>query len=232
MYYTNDYKLQPPTLTSGAHFALFNLFSEKQIIYLMKRFNYSNENFAIMAGDEEWIKKHNPDFFKYEKRSEIRKDVRTLLQYAQDLVANWIFEDSVEKIIQANSSCHIYKNGADKYRKILVSRVTYETDFILKKNEIIKPVELTMDYFGYFYRKEFFHLRLNKFDYLKDEKALLLIIDTQNNLCGLIDFSKPIKHKIVEVQAWGNKEAQEIYLSRDNLHPLSELCLLLENSIQ
>lgn len=231
MYDKQNYKLQQPSLTSGAYYALFKLFSEEKIISLMKRFDYSDENFAIMAGDKKWLKENNPDFFRPSRFAIERKDSRTVLQYAQDLVANWLYEDIVEKIISVDKEIHISKNGVDKNRQFLVKDVTYATDFVIEKEGEQRPLELTMDYNGYLERRGFFHLRESKYQYLERENALLLIIDTCNNLCVVMDFKKPHKHKEVKVDAWGHKTAQEVYVSRSEMFPLSSLFTLLKEHI-
>lgn len=223
MYYTKDYKLQVPLRKSGAYVNLFHLFSEEKIISLMRRFDYSDENFAIMAGDESYLKRNNPQLLNSSEIHSIRKDNRNLLEYFQDLIAGWLFEDCVECIIDTDSKLQIQKNGADKERKILIRGVKYTSDFKITYENNTKPLELIMDYDSFFKKNGYFHLRLNKYDSLKRENALLLSIDIKNNTFYLLDFSQELIHKKEQVKPWGNKEAETIFVSKIPIYPLSEL---------
>lgn len=60
-----------------------------------KDLNYSESNTLILAGDEQTLKTKYPVVYANLLSYGHNKDGRTYMEYAQDLVASWIFEDDL-----------------------------------------------------------------------------------------------------------------------------------------
>jgi hypothetical protein len=178
-YVKEDYTLAKPSLDRGMYCALRKEFSQQQIIAVMKQFGYSDENFAIMSGDLNYLQQYSPDLFnELAFRTRGRTDTRNKLQYYQDLVAGWIYEDIVRAVIEKqDKDLKIELNGADSAREVKVRKVTNDADYkvIYKGKELL--LELVMSHTGSAER-DGLNFRNNKRSHLVEQGAKVLVIET------------------------------------------------------
>lgn len=183
---------------------------------------YDISNIYILTDNEEALRKNCPQIYKNLLSCEHNKDSRTPMEYARDIVASWIFEDS---IIHSLKQCglDICHAGADKARIILPnSKVSSRSDAKVFTAGIETKLEIMCDYGGFWSRYGVLHLRDDKFLGLSRENALLLGFDTANRQYLFIDFSKPVKAKFIKShRPYGGKPAYEISVRPD--YPLMPL---------
>ena len=84
-----------------------------------KELGYKEENILILKGQENELKSQYSECYDNIQSCRHNRDTRTPMEYAQDLVASWIFEDYIVKKIQENPLLEILLAGADKKREIL-----------------------------------------------------------------------------------------------------------------
>lgn len=231
---------------SGPFVALTSQFTQEKIFFFMDKYGYSDENYAIMAGDEEYLKFTNPVLFGTSKMSELRHDGRTVMMYYQDMVSSWLYENMVMDCI--NNKCQTAKlglAGVDRERKILVgdSGVNNQSDFMAVYRGQKFPIELSMSHTGYAYWQEKINLRNRKREHLKAENSILLSIET-----FALDVSKHEKPDgLLFAMVWGdeydmyyteknprfyNKECDCLSIKFDKYRRLDEFCILLEERME
>lgn len=179
-----DFHLTSPQLDNGSFYNLVKISKKKALENYIYN-NYSAENVAIMANDENYLRRTNPSLFNGYLNNE-RRDRRTLMQYMQDLVASWIIEDTILTKIKLFSKeigipLTIKHTGCDKNRSILVDdtiagRVTNNADFIAAINNTSIPLELSICF-----KESYIRLRNEKCKHLIEEKALLFHIEIIEN---------------------------------------------------
>ena len=140
------------------------------------------------------------------------------MEYAQDLVASWLFEDSL--IYALNTAGLMVEHaGADKNRKILSgTNVSASSDAtILVKGKRV-PMEIMCDYTGYWTRTKKIDLRDSKYQKLKNSNSLFLGFSTTDNKVVLLDFSSNISATFIPSHfAYGGKPAYASSLSPRDL---------------
>ena len=117
-----------------------------------------------------------------------RRDKRTSLEYACDLMVGWIIEDCTVDILNAlgyNTSL----NGADKDRRLLL-KPTSSSDLkiVINGKEIL--IEQVNDFTGYWIKTKHVPLRDKKYLHLKNENSLLFGIDFKNELFFILNVSE------------------------------------------
>ena len=160
-----------------------------------------------------------PDIYSNLLSCNHNKDKRTALEYAQDLVASWIFEDNLIFDLRY-SGLNIKKAGADKHRIILPnSKVSAGSDTKILVNNKEFHLEIMCDYTGFWTREEHADLRDDKFKRLLREKALFLGFDLSNQKYLLIDFTQPVEARYIPShRPYGGKPAYSVILK--NMHSL------------
>ena len=130
-------------------FEYLNNFYDCGLINKAIELNYSESNKVILSGDDIKLKNNYPVVYENLKSCGHNRDSRTIMQYGQDLVASWIFEDDLlKKLITLGLS--IEGAGADRERQILTnSRVSSSSDFLISLNGREVKLELMTDYSGY-----------------------------------------------------------------------------------
>lgn len=183
MYYNEKYKLANKFLLKGKYIGNFNAlrtqFSEEQIIKYMKALKYSDENFAIMAGDEKYLRETNPALFEKSKFIDKMSDSRTYLQYCMDLVSGWLYEDLlIYSILSQNKELHILRSGEDRFRTVLGHHITNMSDMKVEYKGQIRPCEIAMSHGNFHYKYGKIDLRYDKRKHLIEQNSLLLIVET------------------------------------------------------
>jgi hypothetical protein len=121
------------------------------------------------------------------------KDNRTPVQYATDLVVNWLFEDLTSALLTKNDILNKF-TGADSSRQFLSEgNITSQSDFRIKVGDVVRNLEVVYDHTNYWFNNDKIDLRLNKHEHLKYQKALLLGIDSQRMQAFVLDYNKRIE---------------------------------------
>lgn len=167
-------------------------FFDETMINIAKKIGYSEENIIILEDNERKLRESYPEVYNNLLSCKHNRDNRTPIEYAQDLVCSWIFEDYLIlnlKLLGLN----IELSGNDQNRKILKSSsVSSNSDYLVSYNGKKAFVELANDYTGYWKKKNVCDLRDDKYNHIKIQKkdnnfSLLLGIDFVNNDFFIID---------------------------------------------
>lgn len=195
----------------------------KPLVRVAEIFNYDDDNIVILEGDYEKLRVQFPDTYNNLVSCRHHADRRTPLEYGQDLVASWLFEDSFLESLRRSNSFEIELDGADKNRKILSNtKTSAASDYIIKTSsgERIK-VELMCDYTGFWSRTNKLHLRDAKYIQLKKSKSLFIAVSPTTNEFSLFDFSNDIQAKYIEShRPYGGKPAYELSISSNEMYEL------------
>lgn len=121
------------------------------------------------------------------------KDNRSPVQYATDLVVNWLLEDLTSALLTKNEILNKL-TGADSSREFLSEgNITSQSDFRIKVGDVVRNLEVVYDHTNYWFNNDRIDLRLNKHEHLKYQKSLLLGIDTQRLQAFVIDYNYPVE---------------------------------------
>ena len=208
----------------GTYAALCKYY-DKPLWEIARDLEYASSNIHILKGEESIIKEKYPDVYHNLLSCTHNKDKRTVIEYAQDLVASWIFEDTLILDLQ-NIGLKIERAGADRNRKILPnSKVSAASDTKVFVNQKEIHLEIMCDYTGFWAREKKADLRDDKYASLKNEEALFLGFDIRNKQYLLIDFTQPVEAMYVPSHfPYGGKPAYSIKLK--NKHPLLPIDLI------
>lgn len=186
---------------------------------------YDESNILILKGDIDHLRSRHLGIYQNLLSCQHHSDKRSPIEYGQDLVASWIFEDLFLQQMQC-PDFHIMLSGADRTRQILPNQRTSTTgDYRIRTqngNEI--TMELVNDYTGFWYRNHKLHLRDNKYMQLQQHRSLLLAIalSPQIQKYTLFDFRQTIPAvRIASHRPYGGKPAYELSVSTDALHDFS-----------
>lgn len=216
-------------------------FFKTDLINFAKQLNYSQFNVELLSENknecEKKINLFNIDGVQLKNilSCSQQKDGRSPLDFAKDIVANWIFEDYLIDYIK-NDKFKIIAYGVDKERNFLhTMKIKYDSDYKIKYKEKTFLMELSVNYLGYWQRENKLHLRCKKYDYLKRSNSLFLGIDMQNKKFILMDFATNFNSIYIEPHPPWQKPAYEInihykenakHLSKDNL--MNSICNILD----
>lgn len=171
-------------MKSNIYLKLENFFNEP-IIDIAKKLGYSENNIIILENNENKLKEKYLDTYSNLKSCYHNRDGRTEMQYAQDLICSWIFEDYLVynlKLLGINLSL----DGTDFERKILKSqKISSTSDYKIEYDNKKIYIELISDYKGYWNKNKKCDLRDDKYLKLKslasdNTSSMLLGIDFYN----------------------------------------------------
>lgn len=146
-----------------------------------------------------------------------RRDKRTSLEYACDLLVGWTIEDCIVEILN-NLGYFTSLNSADKDRKLLLDP-TSDSDLKISINGNELLIEQVNDFTGYWKKTMHVPLRDRKYIHLKNENSLLFGIDFKNELFFILDISKT-NSKYIPYHRPFSKPAYAIEISDDDFHDL------------
>lgn len=180
--------------------------------------NYSSANLCILDGDINILERDFPDCYKCLKSCIHNKDARSMIDYAKDLIASWIFEDTIVQMLNAEGLVTSL-SGSDKNRQILATtKVSSTSDCIVSFEGKSRHLEIMSDYTGWWERMGHIDLRDAKFLKLSREKALFLGICTKTTKYVLLDFATQINaNYIPSHRPYGGKPAYSIPLPKEAL---------------
>lgn len=149
-----------------------------------------------------------------------RRDKRTSLEYACDLIVGWTIEDCIVEIL--NDLGYVTSlNGADKGRKLLLDP-TSDSDLKVSINGKEILIEQVNDFTGYWKRTKHVPLRDKKFIHLRNENSLLFGIDFKNKLFFILDVSETESNYISYHKPF-SKPAYALKVTKDDLYNLSQV---------
>lgn len=197
----------------GAYTGLNTFFKGKLCDYAAA-YKYDESNILILKNDVNDLKNRYPQIYSNILSCQHHSDRRTPIQYAQDLVASWIFEDYFLHEMKS-SNFDISLSGSDRSRLILQNtKTTTNSDYVITSKSGNKiSIELVNDYTVFWARTHKLHLRDNKYNQLKRNKCLLLAVSLSDQMqkYALFDFRKDIPATyIAKHRPYGYKPAYEI----------------------
>lgn len=199
-----------------------SLFFNQPLPHIARSYGYGEDNILVLEGDLSGLKERFPETYQNILSCGHNADRRTPLDYARDLVASWLIEDSF-LILFRQCGLSAALSGTDRGRKILSkARVSSSSDFSLSWQRQTRKLELMNDYTGFWSRKHVLHLRDNKYQKLCEEKSLFLAVSIATREFALYDFrSAPKARYISSHPAYGGKPAYELPIPDQILHPAS-----------
>lgn len=198
-------------------------FFKKPITEMAESLGYADDNLLILRGDAEELQRRFPQTYQNILSCRHHADHRTPLEYAQDLVASWLFEDFFRAYFTSDAYS-ITLNGADRSRQILAdTKTSSSSDYEITYGGRKIKMELMNDYTGFWERTETLHLRDEKYRQLAESRALLLTIAAVSKKFKIFDFRAdvPCRH-IASHKPYGGKPANELSISAKELIPLSK----------
>ena len=195
-------------------------FFNKPLIEVAKQLHYDEDNLLILQGKEQELKERYPNIYKNILSCRHNADKRTPMEYAQDLVASWLVEDSFFKVLN-HGALRVDLGGTDSQRKVLSkSKVKTNSDFFVHYHDKSLKIELMNDYTGFWDKYHKLHLRDDKFVRMKNGGCLLLAVSTVNKNHALFDFNKGFNAKYIPShRQYGGKPAYELEISSDIMRP-------------
>jgi hypothetical protein len=154
-------------------------------------------------------------------------DNRTYIDFAKNLVVNWLLEDAVVEVfnnfILAGSDLTLYYNGNDADRKFS-KRATEDPDFAIadKNDNIVSFIELKADYSGFVTSSKSVDLRDNGYEKLRKYNGYLLVIDFNNQVFYFANIYD-LQAQHINNPAWNGKPAYRLDLSSAFSDQLSNL---------
>ena len=172
---------------------------------------YSDANICVLDGDIDLLKQQHPSCFANLQSCVHNKDARSLIEYARDLVASWIFEDTLVQMLNS-AGLKTTLSGTDQNREILsTTKVSSCSDCLISNESTSRHLEIMSDYTGWWERTGHMELRDAKFTKLVREKALFLGVCTVSCKYVLLDFSQPVEASyIASHRPYGGKPAYSI----------------------
>ena len=199
------YTIGKPTMRNGNFRALVSKYNPQWILQFMVDHNYAEIAFAVLMGNKKRIIELEPkwtlaylDEIKTYRNS--MKDKKTNLQYLQDVVASWIYEDAFMDYVKNNfQEVKIYHNGSDGARNTLSNETTCKADFEVEYMGIRAKLEFVTSHSEYTYQTGILNQRLNKVERLIQQDAMLINLETYSYEASkpFIDKTKEPKYALI-----------------------------------
>ena len=220
-------------------YEMLERFFDETMINIAKKMGYSEENIIILENNEEKLKRDYEDVYNNLKSCRHNRDGRTEMEYAQDLVCSWIFEDYLIYNLKL-SGLNVELSGADFERKILQSSsVSSKSDLIIKGSKINIYIEVVNDYRGYWAKNKKVDLRDDKYLHIKslasgNNKSFLLGIDFCNKKFFLFDINNNQDVKYEPFHYAYRKPAYSIDLKNIEYHDFSfeKICIEIKKYLE
>ena len=187
---------------------------------LAQGFNYPASSLCALTGKEVALQEMYPETYSNLVSCSHHGDHRTPIEYGQDLVASWIFEDCLMREL-SSAGLQIEKAGADKHREILPSsEVSTTSDFIVFNQGRSRGLEVMCDYTGYWRKKHLVDLRDDKYDKIVETGSIFLGIATSDRLQIISDDITVFPSVRIPRHWKWEKPVQQFKISADNLDHL------------
>lgn len=182
---------------------------------------YPESSICVLKGDIDLLAAEYPETHKNLMSCNYLRDGRSPIEYGQDLVASWIYEDSLMAELSKNG-LQITGAGADRCREILArANVTTESDCCVSSGNSSRKVEIMNDYKGFWSKNHKCHLRDEKYTRMAREKAIFLGVAPMDKKFFIADFANEVEAKYIPYhRPYFGKPAYEISVTRDQLNDL------------
>lgn len=183
---------------------------------------YSDANLCIIDGDVGLLGERHPRTIENLKSCIHNADSRSVIDYGRDLVASWIFEDTMVQLLNSHGIKTVL-SGTDRNREIL-GKMTISScsDCIVSYCGTERHLEIVSDYTRWWETTGHMELRDSKYTKLRSEKSLLLGICTTSGKYTLLDFSQPVSAKYIQSHRnYGGKPAWSIKIKKEELKKFS-----------
>ncbi len=203
----------------GAYNHMFGLFPD--LIDRARILGYPDSSVCVLSGDEGLLKSKFPDAYKNLISCIHNRDRRTPMEYGQDLVASWLFEDMLMDNLK-KAGVSVVGAGADKNREVLSNiKVSASSDCLVSYDGKERFLELMSDYTGYWSRYNKMELRDSKFTKMQESKSLFLGVSTTDNKYILLDMREPFEFKFIPSYfLYGGKPAYSVKLPKEAMKEL------------
>lgn len=198
----------------GAYEGVSNFFAGN-LCDLARELGYRNDNICVLTGDAITLQRLFPDTYNCIMSCTHNRDARFPIQYAQDIVASWLFEDYLVSSF-SNLGRRLVLTGGDRDRILLRnSQVSSASDCVYISPTRSLKVEIMNSYTPFWKTNRRLHLRDSKYNQLCNEHGVLLCIDMSDNSFAIIDFTKnaPPARRIPNYWLYGGKTAYEVSLA-------------------
>ena len=194
--------------------AFFNI----PIVEVAKKYSYAKDNLLILEGNESALKVEYPETYSNIISCKHHADKRTPLEYAQDIVASWLVEDSFFHMLNSQGLSAQF-HGVDRNRKILSNvKTSTASDFLVSFNGNKRNLELMNDYTGFWQKHHILHLRDNKFLKMRKERSLFLAVSMTDKTYALFDFREDLNYEYINSHfPYGGKPAYAIHFADECL---------------
>ena len=195
----------------------------KPVLAMAREFNYSKENYLILARRNKQLQKDFPQIWENIQSCAYCADGRSSIEYARDLVASWLVEDYFLHLL-TEAGCEATAAGADKRRAILqYCQTGADCDFQVRLNGQVCHVEFLCDYTGYWRRTGHVDLRDGKYKKLRAQQAQALGVDARQRQAILLDFRQEVPgvRRLEVHKPYGGKPAYVVPCPETGFFPLS-----------
>jgi len=199
-----------------------NEFFSDNLVDLAKSLCYSEENILLLSGKIDDVKSKYPETYSNLVTCSHHADRRTLLEYAQDLISSWVYEDTVMKQLSKDRLV-IKLDGADKERKILRNtRTNAQSDYLAEYFGHSVSLELMTDFTGYWIKNGSMDLRDAKYTKMENSHSLFLGISLKSREYFILDFTSNINARYINSHfPYGGKPAYKVLLDRNQFKKFS-----------
>ena len=200
----------------GAFIGMTELLGD--LVSVATSLGYPESSICVLKGDIDLLAAEFPQTHANLMSCRHNRDNRTPIEYGQDLVASWIYEDSLMAEL-TKCGLEIVGDGADKNREILATaKVSAASDGCVSLDGSSRKLEIMNDYKGYWSRYRRIDLRDEKFNKLDRENSIFLGVAPQEKKYVIIDFANKIEAKFVRSHPpYGYKPAYQIGITQDQL---------------
>ena len=144
----------------GAYNGMSQLLGD--LVPIAESLNYPESSISVLRGDMQELQEKHPQTYNNLMSCRHNRDTRTPLEYGQDLVASWLFEDYLMKKL-SEVGLAIAGAGADKNREILPNvKVSASSDCEVSYQGKTRGLEVMNDYTGWWKKTHHIDLRDQK----------------------------------------------------------------------
>lgn len=203
----------------GAYSGMSQLLGD--LVPISKSLNYPESSITVLKGDLRELQEKHPQIYANLLSCRHNRDTRTPLEYGQDLVASWLFEDYLMKNL-SDAGLAISGAGADKNREILPNvKVSASSDCEVSYNGKTRGLEIMNDYTGWWKRTHHIDLRDQKYTKIVRTNSLFLGVSNSDNTYVLIEKMAEFPSKFIPSHMpYGYKPAFQLTISNNDLKPL------------
>ena len=192
----------------------------KPLAEVAQSLHYDESNIVILEGDEIRLREEFPQVYNDLLSCRHHADGRTPLQYGQDLVASWLFEDMFLWAFKKTEKLTIKLDGADKKRIILPSaKTSAASDYLVSTaHGSSRKLELMCDYKDFWSNNGKLHLRDEKYTKMKASQSILIAVSVTLKKFAIFDFARSIPAKfLTSHRPYGGKPVYEMDINPESM---------------